>query len=69
MILHDAGTRRGGFGAADSRNLQLTLLREAGCDMIIPRNAGRDRGGWDVADGPTFHLAVLLRKYGNDDST
>ena len=69
MILLDVGIGQGGFGAADSPIHQLTVLREAGCDMIIPRDAGRDQGGWSVADGPTFQLAVLLRKYGNDDST
>ena len=69
MILHDAGIDQGGFGAADSPTHQLTVLREAGCDMIILQDAGRDQGGWSVADGPTLQLAVLLRKYGNDDST
>ena len=69
MILHDAGIDQGGFGAADSPIHQLTVLREAGCDMMILQDAGRDQGGWSVADGPTLQLAVLLRKYGNDDST
>ena len=68
-ILHDADIGQGGFGAADSPIHQLTVLREAGCDMIIPRDAGRDQGGWNVADGPTFQLAVLLRTYGKGDST
>ena len=69
MILHDAGIDQGGFGAADSPTHQLTVLREAGFDMMILQDAGRDQGGWSVADGPTLQLAVLLRKYGNDDST
>ena len=69
MILHEAGMDQGGFGAADSRIHQLTVLREAGCDMIIPQDAGRDQGGWSVADGPTLRLVVLLRTYGKDDST
>ena len=69
MILHVAGIDQGGFGAADSPTHQLTVLREAGCDMIIVQDAGRDQGGWSVADGPTLQLAVLLSKYGNDDST
>ena len=68
-ILHDAGIDQGGFGAADSRIHQLTVLREAGFDMIIRRDAGRDRRGWSVADGPTLQRGVLARKYGNDDST
>ena len=67
-ILHDAGIDQGGFGAADSRTHQLTVLREAGCDMIIPQDAGTDQGGWGVAGGLTLQLAVLLRTYGNDDS-
>ena len=70
MSLHDAGIDQGGFGAAGGLgNLQLTILREAGFDMTILQGAGRDQGGWSVADGPTFQLAILLRKYGNDDST
>ena len=69
MILHDAGTHQGGFRAADSPIHWLTVLREAGCDVITLQDAGRDQGGWSVADGPTLQLAVLLRKYGNDDST
>ena len=69
MILHDAYIGQGGFGAADSPIHQLTVLREAGCDVIIPQDAGRDQGGWSVADGPTLQLAVLLSKYGNDTST
>ena len=68
-ILHDTGKDLGGFGAADSPIHQLTILREAGCDMIILQDAGRDQGGWSVADGPTLQLAVLLRKYGLDNST
>ena len=69
IILHDADTHQGGFGAADSPIHQLTVLREAGCDMIILPDAGIDQGGWSVADGPTLQMAVLLRKYGNDDFT
>ena len=69
MILHDTGIDQGGFGAAEGPIHHLTVLREAGCDMIIVQDAGRDQGGWSVADGPTLQLAVLLRKYRNDDST
>ena len=68
-ILHDAGTQQGGFGAADSPIHWLSVLREAGCDMIILQDAGSGQGGGGVADGPTLQLAVLLRKYGNDDFT
>ena len=68
-ILHDAGIDQGGFGAADSPIHQLTVLREAGLDMIILQDAGRTKvdGAWLMA--PTLQLAILLRKYGNDDST
>ena len=69
MILHDAGRDQGGFGAADSPAHQLTVLREAGFDMMILQDAGRDQGGWSVANGPTHYLAVLLRKFSHDDST
>ena len=69
MVLHDAGTDQGGFGAAEGASQQLTVLREAGFDMMILQDTGRDQGGWSVADGPTLQLAVLLGKYGNDDST
>ena len=62
-ILHDAGIDQGGFGAADSPIHHLTVLREAGCDMIILPDAGRDQGGWSVADGPALQLAVLLREF------
>ena len=68
-ILHDPSIDQSGFGAADSPTHQLTVLREAGLDMMILQDAGIDQGGWSVADGPTLQLAVLLRKYGNDDST
>ena len=64
------GRALGGFGTAEGLgNQQLTVLREAGFDMIMLQDAGRDQGGWSVADGPTLQLAVLLRKYGNDYST
>ena len=43
MILHDAGIGQGEFGAADSPNHQLTVLREAGSDMMILQDAGRDQ--------------------------
>ena len=69
MILHGAGIHQGGFRAADSPIHQLTVLREAGCDMMFLQDAGRDQGGWSVADGPTLQMAVLLRNYGNDDFT
>ena len=69
MILHDAGIDQGGFGAADSPIHQLTVLREAGLDMVFLQDAGSDQGGRRVANGPTHRLAVLLIKYGNDDST
>ena len=62
MTLHDAGIDQDGFGAADSPTHQLTVLSEAGCDMIILQDAGRDQGGWSVANGPTHQLTVLLRK-------
>ena len=48
MILHDTGRDQGGFGAADSPTHQLTVLREAGFDMLILQDAGRDQGGWSV---------------------
>ena len=63
MILHDAGIDQGGFGAADSPIHQLTVLREAGSDIMMLQDAGRDRGGWSVADGPALQLAVLLREF------
>ena len=44
MILHDAGIDQDGFGAADSPTHQLTVLREAGFDMMILQDA------WGVAD-------------------
>ena len=55
---------QGGFRAADSPTHQLTVLREAGFDIMILQDAGRDQGGWSVANGPTHQLAVLLRKFG-----
>ena len=61
MILHDAGIGQGEFGAAGSPYHQLTVLREAGCDMIILQDAGIGQGGWSVADGRTLQLAMLLR--------
>ena len=70
MILHDAGIEQGGFGAADGTSQQLPVLREAaGCAMMILQGAGRDEGGWSVADCSRHQPAVLLRKYGLDDST
>ena len=69
MILHGAGIDQGGFGAADGASQQLTVLREAGFDMMILQDAGRDQGGWSVADCSRHQPAVLLRKYGLDDST
>ena len=49
---------------------QLTVLREAaGYDVMILQDSGREQGGWSVADGPRHQPAVLLRKYGLDDST
>ena len=64
MILHDAGTAKGGFGAAYGASQQLPVLREAaGLGMVILQDAGRDQGGWSVADGPRHQLAVLLRKF------
>ena len=64
MALDDAGIDPGGFGAADGLgNHQLTVLREAGFDMMILQDTGRDQGGWSVADGPTLQLAVLLRQF------
>ena len=68
ITLHDAGRDQDGFGAADSPTHQLTVLREAGFDMLIFYDAGRDQGGWSVADGPRHQLAVLLRKSWHDDS-
>ena len=46
MILHDAGIDQGGFRAADDPTHQLTVLREAGFDMMILQDAGRAQGGW-----------------------
>ena len=45
MILHDAGIDQGGFGAADSPTHQLTVLREAGIDMMSLQDSGSDQGG------------------------
>ena len=36
---------------------------------MILQDAGSDQGGWSVADGPRHQLALLLRKFGHDDST
>ena len=70
MILHDAGIDQGGFGAAEGPSQQLTVLREAaGFGMRILQDAGGDQGGWSVADCSRHQPAVLLRKYGLDDST
>ena len=70
MILHDAGIDQGGFRAAYGAGQQLPVLREAaGFGMVILQDAGRDKGGWSVADCPRHQPAVLLRKYGLDDST
>ena len=62
VILHDTGIDQGGVGAADNPTHQLTVLREAGVDMIL-QDTGRDQVGWSVADGPTHQLAVLMRKF------
>ena len=54
---------------ADSEQLrvqaqQLPVLREAaGFGMMSLQDAGRDQGGWSVADCPRHQLAVLLRKF------
>ena len=70
VILHDAGIDQGGFGAAEGASQQLTVLREAaGFGMRILQDAGGDQGGWSVADCSRHQPAVLLRKYGLDDST
>ena len=59
MILLDGGTEQDGFagidqggcGAAEGASQQLTVLREAaGCGMRSLQDAGRDQGGWSVAD-------------------
>ena len=66
MILHDAGIDQGGGwirSVAHGPTHQLTVLREAGFDMMILQDTGRDQGGWSVADGPTYQLAVLFRKF------
>ena len=63
MVLRDAGIDQGGFGAADMPTHQLTVLNEAGFDMMSLQDAGRDQGGWSVADGPIHQLAVLSRKF------
>ena len=71
-ILRDAGkdSDRGGFEAAVGASQQLTVRREAaGLDMISLQDAGRDQGGWSVADGPSHPLAVLSRKRWHEDST
>ena len=70
MVLRDAGIDQGGFGAADGASQQLPVLHEAaGFGMEILQDAGRDQGGWSVADCSRHQPAVLLRKYGLDDST
>ena len=70
MLLHDTGRDKGGFGAADGTSQQLPVLHEAaGFAMMILQDAGRDQGGWSVADCSRHQPAVLLRKYGLDDST
>ena len=70
MILHDAGTDQGGFGAAESASQQLIVLREAaGFGTTVLQDAGRDQGGWSVTDRSRHQLAVLFRKYANDEST
>ena len=52
MILHDAGVDQGGSGAADGLgNHQLTVLREAGFDVMILHDAGGDQDAWSAADG------------------
>ena len=69
--LRDAGmdSDQGGFGAAECASQRLTVLREAaGFDMISLQGAGRDKGGWSVADGPRHELAVLLRSCWHDES-
>ena len=53
VILLDAGedSDQGGFVAAEGASQQLTVLREAaGFGMRILQDAGRDQGGWSVAD-------------------
>ena len=70
VILHEAGKDQGGFRAADSPIHLLIVLREAaGFGMRILQDTGRDQGGWSGADGSRPQLAVLLRRYGKDDST
>ena len=49
MVLQDAGVDQGGFGAADGPSHQLTVLREAGCDVMVLQDAGIDQGGWRAA--------------------
>ena len=66
VILRDAGmdSDQGGFGAAEGASQQLPVLREAAdFGMRILQDAGRDQGGWSVADCPRHQLAVLLRKF------
>ena len=70
MALHDAGIDQGGIGAAEGVSQQLPVLHEAaGFAMMILQDAGEDEGGWSVADCSRHQPAVLLRRYGNGDST
>ena len=70
MILHDAGRDQGGFGAAEGASQQLTVLREAaGFGMRILQVSDTHQTLRTIADGSRPQLAVLFRKYGNDDST
>ena len=71
-ILRDAGIDidQGGFGAAEGASQQLTVLPEAaGFDMTSLQDAGRDQGGWSLADGPSYQRAALSRKFWHGDST
>ena len=52
------------FGAAEGASQPLTVLREAaGFGMRVLQDAGRDQGGWSVAECRRHQLAVLLRKF------
>ena len=42
MILLDGGIEQGGFGAADGPSHKLTVLREAGTDLMVLQDAGID---------------------------
>ena len=49
---------------AEGTSQPLTVLHEAASfGMRVLQDAGRDQGGWSIADGRRPQLAVLLRKF------